>query len=231
MAAVLACGEGAVLSHRSAAALWDLLPASTSRIDVTRCYGRTARSGINVHRVRQLHRDDRSTRNGIPVTTVARTLLDLSETGGREQLERALDQAERLQLFDLRAVSALIARSNGRQGIGVLRSVIGGYRGPAPSRSELERRFLDLSHSANLPPPSVNCLIAGLEVDIAWIDQRVIVELDGYTYHRTRQAFERDRARDSVLQVAGYRVLRVTHRRLENEPASVVADLRGLLGL
>jgi hypothetical protein len=136
-----------------------------------------------------------------------------------------------MQVFDLRAIERLKERNPGRRGLAALDHVLASYVGPAPTRSELERLFLKLSRKAILPLPAVNCLIAGLEVDFAWLGQRVVVELDGYRYHGTRQAFERDRVRDSVLQVAGYRVLRVTYRRLMTEPERVVADLRSLIGL
>jgi hypothetical protein len=181
--------------------------------------------------VRQIHADDQAERDGIPVTTVARTLLDLAEVLTPQKLERAVDQAERLELFDLRAVDALRERSHGRRGLAALDAVLADYRGPVPIRSELERQFLDLCRKANLPPPAVNALIAGIEVDAVWHDQRVAVELDGYDYHRTRQAFERDRVRDGVLQLAGYRVLGVTYRRLTTEPKQVISDLRALLGI
>ena len=229
MAAVLACGTDALLSHGSAAALWDLLPVAAKRIDVTAPGNRRLRRDISVHRTGQLHRDDRTQRDGIPVTTVARTLLDLAEVVRPRQLERAVDQAERLELFDLRAIEALRERSHGRHGLAALEAVLSEYGGPAPTRSELERRFVNLCRKANLPPPAINSFIAGFEVDAAWHDERVAVELDSYGFHRTRQAFERDRARDGVLQLEGYRVLRLTHRRLEKEEAEVVSTLRSLL--
>jgi very-short-patch-repair endonuclease len=112
----------------------------------------------------------------------------------------------------------------------MLDHVLSYYAGPAPTRSELERIFLELCRKAKLTSPAVNCIIAGHEADIAWVDRRLVVELDGYRYHGTRQAFERDRTRDATLQVAGYRVLRVTYRRLMREPEQVIAELRALLG-
>lgn len=230
MAAVLACGPNALLSHRSAAALWDLLPAIGSSAEVIAPRGsRVKRSGIAVHRPRQLHPDDRAGRCGIPVTTVARTLLDLAEVLRPRQLERAIDQAELLQLFDLRAIERLKERSHGHRGLAALNRLVADYRGPTPTRSELERQFLDLCRKARLPAPATNSFVAGFEVDAVWHDGRLVVELDGYRYHGTRQAFERDRVRDGVLQLEGYRVLRVTHRRLQKEPVAVVSTLRSLL--
>jgi very-short-patch-repair endonuclease len=163
------------------------------------------------------------------VTSVARTLLDLAGVVRLRLLERAIDQAERLQIFDLRAIQRLKERNPRRCGQAALDQVLTYYAGPAPTRSELEQIFLHLCRRAQLSLPAVNCFIAGFEVDIAWIDRRVIVELDGYRYHGTRLAFERDRSKDAALQVAGYRVLRVTYRRLMREPEGVVADLRALL--
>lgn len=231
MAAVLACGPTALLSHRSAAALWGLRPSLGTRVDVT-APGRSRhrQAGIVLHRVRDLHRDDRTQRRGIPVTTVPRVLLDLAEVLRSRELERALEEADRLRILDVRALERLCWRSPGRRGLRPLGELLTEHRLPAPrTRSELERRFLDLCRDARLPRPVVNVVVAGFEVDAVWIGARVVVELDGYAFHRTRAAFERDRVRDTALQLAGYRVLRVTHRRLEAEPAAVTEAVRSLL--
>ena len=141
-----------------------------------------------------------------------------------------LDAAERLELFDLAATDRLLARSRGHRGLRRLRRVLREYQGPPPvTRSELERRFLELCRDAGLPRPQVNTLIAGQEVDMLWPDRKLIVELDGRTYHRTRMAFEEDRKRDAILQVAGYRVIRVTYQRLHDESTALVTLLRSLL--
>jgi hypothetical protein len=179
--------------------------------------------------VRSLPAEDRAARDGIPVTTLARTLLDLGEVVSSRQLERAFEQAELLRLLDLRAIEALAKRARGRRGLRPLAALLSGASEPAMTRSELERRFLELCRHANLPIPVLNAVVAGLEVDALWPSQRLIVELDGYAYHRTRAAFERDRGRDAALQIAGYRVLRVTHRRLATEPAAIVGAVRSLL--
>jgi hypothetical protein len=231
MAAVLACGPEAMLSHHSAAALWELRPTARSAVDVT-APGRTrhGRPGITFHPVRRLDPVDRARLDGVPVTTVARTLFDLAEVLAPRQLERAFEQAERLRLLDLRAINNLARRSRGRHGLRALSALLAERREPAPAtRSELERRFLDLCHTAGLPRPAVNIVVSGLEVDAVWPDQRLVVELDGHAFHHTRAAFERDRLRDATLQLAGYRVLRVTHRRLEREPATVAETVRALL--
>jgi Protein of unknown function (DUF559) len=228
---VLWLGPDALISHRSAAAVWDLLPTIRSTIDVTHPgRSRHSRPGILVHRVRRLHIADRNVRDGIPVTGVARTLLDLAEVVSPRQLERSVEQAERLRLFDLGEVEDLFERSRGRRGLRPLRALLGdAVAEPPPTRSELERCFLDLCRGASLPRPAVNIWVAGFEVDALWRRQRLVVELDGHAFHNSRGAFERDRFRDAELQLAGYRVVRLTHRRLAREPAAVAALLRALL--
>ena len=233
LGAVLACGRGALLSHRSAAAHLELLPSARSTVEVTTIRGRTrsGRPGIVVHQVRHLHPADRFLRDGIPVTSVARTLLDLAEVVPLRQLERAFEEAERLRVLDLGALEQLCARSRGRRGLRPLGSLLSvAQPSVSATRSELERRFLRLCREADLPTPSVNALVAGLEVDAVWWNQRLVVELDGHAFHGTRAAFERDRIRDAALQLAGYRVLRVTYRRLEAEPGVIIGTVRSLLG-
>ena len=228
MAAVLACGPTALLSHRSAAFLWGILPPFAYPPDVTtagRCRGRPR---IVLHRSR-LHPDDCATRDHIPVTSVARTLLDLAEVVPQRHLARAMENAERRSLFDLTAVEQLVVRSRGRHGLAPLTAGLRDYRPPEFTRSELEQRFLRLCEQAGVPPPAANLFIAGAEVDMSWPDHRLVVELDGHETHRTRAAFERDRQRDTALQLAGYRVLRITHRRLRSDPAAVLGAVRSLL--
>ena len=224
MAAVLSCGDDALLSHRTAAALWQMLPSTGGQIDVT-ASTRRRRPGVVVH---EGHHDDRTVVEGIPVTTVARTLLDLAEAAPA-RLERALEAAERMGFFDLRKVESLMDRNPGRRGSRVLEAALDSYRDPSLTRSELERRFLRLCRRAGLPAPATNIWIAGQEVDAVWCGKRLAVELDSHEFHRTRAAFERDRVRDGDLQLAGYRVLRVTHRRLRDEPRVVVSMVRSLL--
>ena len=229
MAAVLACGDGALLSHRSAAGLWGLAPATGSRSHVTSLTRGGARmKDIVRHGVRRLHPDDRAERVGIPVTSVARTLLDLASLVRREQLKRAFEEAERLGVLDVAAVQRICERSAGRSGLRWLRSLVVEARSPPETRSGLERRFLRLIEGAGLSPPLVNTLIAGHEVDMAWPAAGLVIELDGFAYHRTRGAFERDRARDADLQLAGLRVLRLTSRRLDQDADGVVAAIERL---
>lgn len=231
LAAVLACGPAAVLSHRSSAALWGLLPDSRGVVDVT-VPGRTRRGsdGIVVHNVRRLHPDDRRRHYNIPVTSLARTLLDLAEVVWPRQLARAVDEAERLGLFDLRALDQMRERSHGRHGLLPLGEAIRRYRPTAPlTRSGLERLFVEICDGGGLPRPSMNLFVEGREVDASWLDRGVVVEVDHYEFHRTRAAFEADRARDAALLRAGLRVLRVTDRRLKEDPAGIAQDIRRLL--
>jgi Protein of unknown function (DUF559) len=231
MAAVLAFGPDALLSHRNAAAHWQLRRIARAEVDVTvPTRTRRGQRGITLHQVRGLHPDDRAVLEGIPVTTVARTLLDLAEVVPRRDLERAFEEAERLRLLDVRAIESLWQRSRGRRGLLPLGALLAGQHEPQQvTRSELERRFLRLCRDADLPRPAINLFVAGLEVDAIWQEHRLVVELDGHAFHRTRAAFERDRIRDATLQLAGYRVVRVTQRRLESQPRAVAETMRALL--
>jgi very-short-patch-repair endonuclease len=231
MAAVLACGPDAVLSHRAAVSLWDLRPVPSGPIDVT-VPGRTRKgqTGIRVHNVRALHDDDRANLDGIPVTTVHRALLDYAEAARSQELRLAIEAADRRELFDLRTIDVVLARSPGRRGCKPLRATLAQLSGPAPwTRSELERAFLALARGAGLPEPSVNVLIERELVDCVWPQARLVVEVDSYGFHKSRSQFEKDRRRDARLIVAGYQVLRVTQRRVELEPRELIADLIALL--
>jgi len=161
---------------------------------------------------------------------VARTLLDQAAAVSFVRLERAFEEAERRRLLDLRALERLLVRSRGHHGLAPVGALLAQAWQPLPeTRSELERSFLELCRGAGLPDPLVNTMVAGLEVDTLWASDRLVVELDGFAFHHTSTAFERDRRRDARLQLAGYRVLRVTARWLEGEPAAVAATVRSLL--
>lgn len=229
LAATLACGDGAVLSHRSAAALWGLLPAGLP-IHVT-VPGRrgSGASGIALHRPRELAFADCAERGGIPVTTLPRTLVDLAAVADQGTIARAVEEADRLQLLEIGALVAVRRRLAGRRGVRRLDRVLIQLHPSEPTRSELERRFASLCRRERLPAPSVNALAGGFEVDFLWPRQQLVVELDGYAFHRSRGAFERDRVRDAVLAVAGYRILRITAARLDREPDAVAAAIRALL--
>jgi very-short-patch-repair endonuclease len=230
MAAVLACGRDAVLSHRSAAALWGFLGAASPRIDVTAPSQRGAKSQrIRHHRVRHMPGEDTTRLAGIPVTTVARTLFDLAEVAHPDGLERAFEAAERKELLDMRAVLLTCRRNPGRRAHRRLRSLLPDLAPAEPTRSELERLFHRVCRFAELPSPQVNALVEGFEVDALWTAHRLVVEMDSWEFHRTRAAFERDRARDAALLGAGYRVVRVTYRQLRDDPAWVTAMVGRLL--
>jgi predicted transcriptional regulator of viral defense system len=233
MAGVLACGPDAVLSHRNAAALWNLLPYDGALVHVTfTARGRRAFGHIRPHQPRRLHPDDATVVDGIPVTSVARTLLDLAATGPARRLERAFEAAERERTLDMRRVNELLGRGRGHRGHGPLVTVIEQFTEPPPHvRSRLERRFFDLCAAAGLPRPEVNAWVEGYEVDMLWRDEKVVVELDSWRFHGTRAAFERDRRRDVKLRLAGFQPTRFTWRRLATEPEELVGDVRGLIAL
>jgi very-short-patch-repair endonuclease len=230
LAAVLACGPGAVLSHRSAAALWDLVSGVGARVDVTTPGRRRGRNGVRLHRAGTLDADDRVVREGVPATSVARTLLDLGDVMPAARLAHVVERADRLRILDMRAVERVCARSPGRRGLRPLTVMLAEGRDPPDTRSSLERRFIDFCRRQGLPTAAVNVTVAGHVVDALWPGARLIVELDGFAYHRTRRMFEADRVRDGELQLAGYRVLRITSRRLEEQPAAVADTVRAMLG-
>ncbi len=233
MAAVLAGPPGTVLSHRSAAALWEIRPHRGGRAEVTHRRQIHGSPGVLPHRA-LLPADEITRVDGIPVTTVARTILDLAAVLDCAGVERALNEAEVRRLGGDLSLARLVGRYPGRRGVACVRRLLLERAPSALTRSELEERFLALIRDHGLPRPLVNAgLFAGgrwYEADCVWREQRLVVELDGRAFHATTSAFERDRARDRALQVAGWRVVRVTWRQLDSEPEAVVADLRRLLG-
>ena len=238
-AAVLACGHDAVLSHRSAADLLELRATDRSGIDVTRP-GQSSRGpvGVDLHRSTTLASGlDTTVVDGIPCTTVARTLLDLCGVVRRRAIERAFDQAEIMQTLDGRGLESQLARNRTRPEVKILRSVLAQHRaGTTETWSELEERFLAICRSADIPLPEVNAWVTPsdggtpLRVDFLWRDARLIVETDGHATHGTRAAFENDRIRDQRLTRAGWRVVRITWRQLTEDPAGVALLIVELLG-
>jgi very-short-patch-repair endonuclease/predicted transcriptional regulator of viral defense system len=232
MAAVLAGGPGAVLSHRSAGEHWALVTRSGSIPEVTRPRGFKGRPGMRAHRL-TLPPDEVEVLDGIPVTSVSRTLFDLAAVLSRAQLEQALNEAEVRQLTSRLSVPDLLRRHPGRRGAAALRAVLDDDEGGGITRLELERRFAALIDAHRLPRPRRNAHVAVrgrfFEVDFLWRSQRVAVELDGRAVHGTKRAFETDRERDRILLAEGWRPMRVTWRQLEDEPETIVYDLRGLL--
>jgi very-short-patch-repair endonuclease len=230
MAAVLACGSNAVLSHATAAAAWDLMPAGSGATHVTvpGDPGRTRRAGIRVHRSATLTPADTTTHRGIPITTPLRTLLDVAATLKRRSLEQALDRAERL--IDFAELQQALTAHRTRPGSPSLQAVLSTYTvGSVVTRSEQEERFLRLCDDHGLPRPETNTRIEGMEVDFVWRDARLIVEVDGYKYHRLPTVFESDRERDVLLTLAGWRVLRFTWRQITGRDGWVAGVIRDCL--
>ncbi|HKG39950.1 MAG TPA: DUF559 domain-containing protein [Conexibacter sp.] len=232
LAAVLAAGPGAVLSHRDAAGLHNLRPANHVQVDVTTTVHRSSGPRIRIHRTRSLNAQDITTVRGISVTTVARTLVDLAGTVPRDHLARAVKEAELRNVFDLRAVEQTLARTRGRPGPGhrALREAIAEHAalGLSATDSALEDAFLRLVRRNGLPLPATNALLEGFRVDAVWRTHRIAVELDGWASHHTRHAFERDRQRDATLTAAGWRVVRFTYRQVTSRPDGVIETLRRL---
>jgi very-short-patch-repair endonuclease len=241
MAAVLACGAGAVLSGWSAARLWQLPspPAALARLGepgvvyVTvagRDCGR--RPGIRLRRVSVLHASEVTRHNGIPVTTAARTLLDVAADLAQHQLvrelERSVGQALRERLTTTAELESLLTRHPARRGAALLRQVVSGAS--AATRSQAEERMLSLIRNARLPIPRVNQPVAGYIADFHWPAQRLVVEVDGFRYHTQRDRFESDRARDLDLASLGITVIRVTWRQLTEEASAVIGQVALALG-
>jgi very-short-patch-repair endonuclease len=206
MGAVLACGNGAVLSHRRAAALWKITqPIRMIDVTVASSGGRKRHRGIELHRSRTLLPSDCTLRDGIPVTGPARTLDDLRRVVSAKEFAGAVREAEFLRL------------------------PVGDRFAPDRTRSELESRMLGLCRRHRLPKPRVNARVGEFVVDFLWREQWLITEVDGWKSHRTRSAFEADRARDAHLKVLGYEVLRFTWRQITSEPGGVARTIRALL--
>jgi very-short-patch-repair endonuclease len=231
-AAVLACGPGAVLSHRSAARLWGLIPQGAGPIDVT-VPGRNpgTREGISVHRSKPLHPRDFRRRHGIPVTAPPRTLLDFAEQAQPRELERAFDEAATQHLIHPSQLRDLLGRSPGRKGTPAVTALLDRNQPTTLTRSDLEEIMLALIRAAGFPAPRVNVRLNGYELDFHWPRERLNVEVDSRRYHRLPARVEHDRRRDAELQSAGMRVIRIGERRLTGEPEWVVARIAHALAL
>ena len=231
LGAVFACGAGAALSHSWATALWEIRPYNGVRIDVTvpTRGGRSRRERIRLHRSSTLKADDVTAHRGIPVTTVARTLLDVAATLREPSLARTVEQSEIRRLFDLAAVDDAIARNPTHPGVNPLRRALALYRDDEFSRSELEKAFLALCDAHNLPRPLVNHIVEAKEVDFFWPEQRLIVETDGRATHFTIAAYESDRARDAHLLTLGYRTMRVSELQVRLDGATAAERVAAVL--
>ena len=227
MAGVLASGPGAVLSHRSAAAHWRIRPhAGATELTTPRKLKR--HSGLVRHCL-PISADEITVHDGIPITTPGRTLFDIAHRLAPWQLERAVRETDYLRLSGGPSLPDLVERYPGRTGISAIKRLLESGWSEAPTRSELEARFAVFIDEHNLPRPERNALIdlgtKRYEVDFLWRPAKLIVELDGYAAHRTRHAFEEDRESDRLLQLAGFRVVRVTWRQLHQDRRSLARDL------
>lgn len=234
MAAVLACGKRAVLSHGDAASLWDLAPSRGAVIHVmtpSRSGRVPDRRRVRLHRVGTLIDEETTVFDGIPVTTAARTLLDLAPSHRPRALEDVIERMDRLALFDLVAVRRCLDAHPRQSGAPKLKMVLDRLAGApaAETRSPLEVAFLQLCDDHNLPTPLTNTVVAGFLVDFFWPDARLVVETDGFAFHRTRTAFDADRERDQQLTLHGYRVVRFTYNQVTRQRRETARRLRALL--
>ena len=225
MAAHLACGAGSVVSHRSAAVLWQLLPAlePLQAVEILVRGRERRRPGIAVRRAGSLRSDEVTRREGIPVTVAARTVVDVAATVSARELEQALGQSLARRLTTRSQLERVLERANGRRGTARLRACLTGAA--AVTRSEAEERLLGMIRRSKLPEPATNVRVAGFEVDFLWRAARLVVEMDGYAYHADAISFEKDRQRDLALTSTGLRVVGVTWKQLVQEPEAVLVRL------
>lgn len=220
----------AVASHLTAAYLWDLLRYRPQTMHVTAPTRRRAKRRFVVHFSSILAAEDRAIRDGIPITSLARTFLDLAIRARPEQMDGYLERAEEREVLDVRAIEDVLARAGGHRGRGPLERALAIYRpDPAFTRSRFERQFRRLVKAAGLPAPSMNLNVAEFELDAYWPDLRFAVELDVFETHGSRAAFERDHLRHEELKLLGVEMIRVTKPRLDREPETVIRNLATLL--
>jgi very-short-patch-repair endonuclease len=225
-AALLAVGTNAVLSHLSAAAAWGLCPARPDDASVeVLAPGFHTRQGIVAHRTARLEPQEVRICQGLPVTAPARTLRDIAANVSMRELERAVDEALVRRIVRLQQLRDAAARDKGRRGGAILTALLEHRGNPTITRSQAEERMLELLRAGNLPEPECNARVNGYEVDFLWRAQRLIVEVDGYAYHATRSAFERDRAKGAAMAAAGYLVIRITWLQMVHEPYVVLVHI------
>ncbi|TMK67232.1 MAG: DUF559 domain-containing protein [Actinobacteria bacterium] len=233
MAAVLAGGDGAVLSYRDALAHWGLRPCNRRVIEVTVPARTRSRPGLQFHRAR-LPADEVTVHRGIPITTVPRAIFDLAAVEPRRHVERAIHEAEVRRLWDPLSLHDLVERHPNSRGVATLKAILADItRGLAISKQEIQDLLLALLEAAGLPLPLTNQYITlgdtTYEADCAWPQAKLMAELDGRAVHATGRNFESDRGRDRRLAVAGWLVIRITWRQLQDEPDAVAADIRDLV--
>jgi len=223
-AALLACGAGAVISHRSAAHLWKLIDRRPIDVDVT-LIGRRCRpkKGVKAHHAKRLHPRDIRRMSGVVLTSPARTLIDCAADADDGEFERAVSEARALRLITDRDLEGALERAGHRRGTAKVRAFLRGESEQGFTRSEAERRMRWMTKAAGLPQPICNAPLQGYSVDFLWPDHRLVIEVDGFQFHGHRSAFERDRRKDQALTAAGYTVMRITWRQLRYEPLRVAA--------
>jgi hypothetical protein len=229
MAALLVFSKEAVLSHDSAAWLWGLVPSAPREVEVTVSARGNRRSGLRVHRVWSLPEEERTAYEGIAVTSVARTLVDLAGIRSSRQLSRVVDRTRRRGLLDLSAIDSILEQRPPSYGNEQLRDLLRLYRQPVFDRARSELLFLDAIDDAGLRLPGINLWVAGWEIDAYWEEERFAVEIDGWATHGTRKAFEDDCLRQENLKLAGIDSIRFTAKRIEREPQVVARRLKLLL--
>ena len=229
MAAVLAAGPLAVLSHLCAACFWRMITSFPKRIEVTVPHGVRARGDFILHRTRSLPDEEWVVHDGIRVTTPVRTIIDLCSVLPLNDLELAIEQGIRDELFDVDVLRAARLRHSGKRGLGKLDTLIGTAADAAETRSRLEVRLRRFCRKHDLPMPEVNAELCGYEVDGLYRDAHVVLEADSFEFHSSRAAFERDRRRDTALAAAGYTVVRITSRRMSDDGPRLAAEIRRLL--
>lgn len=232
-AAVLACLENAHLSHRSAAAVWGFTAPWTGLVDVTVVGRRSGRQrrGMRIHRIPHLEPSDRRRYEGIRITSPARTLLDLASEFSDRELERAFDEAIATRVATRAAIHQVLRAYPHCHGAARLRELVAPDRSPTVTRSQAEELFLEIIRKAGLPDPEVNASVGRYEVDFCWRAQRIIVEVDGYAFHSSRAALERDHRRDAELQQLGFVVIRIGWRELTAEREKVLVRVAAALAV
>jgi hypothetical protein len=236
MAAVLTCGEGAMLSHRSAAALWGFGVEHPDYIEISvRRHHKVRRPGIRAHDRAGLWGRDIGSHLGIPVTQPVRTFLDLATVAGPKRIERAINEADKLDVIDADSLRRALEDYPGQPGVRPLRGILDKHTFRL-SDDELERLFRPLATAAGLPAPLTKYIVNGFEVDFFWPDLGLVVETDGWRYHRTPSAQTRDALRFQTHTAAGLTPLRFSHWQVKYEPRHVrtileqtAAHLRGSL--
>ncbi len=230
-AALLACGEQAVLSHASAAAIWGITDHSPDPVEVTvvGCDRGRGRRGVRMHRTSTLLADEVAIHRQLPVTSPARTLLDRAGQASTRELERELDEAMViLKIVTPAQLRAALERAPRRKGAPILAELLN-RRGSTITRSEAEESFLKLIRKARLPAPRTQVKIGGFTVDFFWPAHRVAFEIDGFRFHTSHRAFDRDRHKDAALKAAGVDPNRVSRDQVKYEPLAVIAYVASAL--